>query len=381
MQQRNDLKDLLGASSGQRKLLGQLLQKGVFDRLDLAISTDQVGCQGQSRFALVWLQGRYRFADQGLPALIAQLGEQLVEQLPHLLLRTAAIWGAVFELGAQRMGLVTAQLPVTADGGQADRSKGLGRGHHQAEQQPHCSNERPIRHPVGMARSARICIGAGGLALVVSVANQLTAPNLDPALQRSSVLASLLAVGLMLIGVLWTRAVPQPAARVELPGSEGFLLRSDLPERLSHELDWGSRLLLTATPACVVVCWVQGELWLRRGLLADPAHPERFEPGPICQQALQRGKLIHLVDLKHYPGRAEFDSLLSGIPSVMVQPLGSAGLVVLGGWAPRCFSASDQAWLQGWADRLRDEWLASGSAPATASPVGAGLSAPSNPEP
>ncbi|MFM1813278.1 MAG: hypothetical protein RLZZ336_2216 [Cyanobacteriota bacterium] len=220
-----------------------------------------------------------------------------------------------------------------------------------------------------MARSARICIGAGGLALLVSVVNQLTAPHLDPALERSSVLASLLAVGLMLIGVLWTRVLPEPSARVELVGQEGCLLRSSLPDQLSAELDWGSRLLLTATPACVVLCWVRGEVWLRRGLLADPEHPERFEPGPICAQALQRGKLIHLVDLKHYPGRAEFDALLNGVPSVMVQPLGSDGLVLLGGWAPRCFSASDQAWLQGWAERLRDAWLV----PA------AGSSAPSNP--
>ena len=76
-----------------------------------------------------------------------------------------------------------------------------------------------------MSRSARICIGVGGLALIVSVANQLTAAELDPALERSSVLASLLAVGLMLIGVLWTRVLPEAAARVDLAGREGFLLR------------------------------------------------------------------------------------------------------------------------------------------------------------
>lgn len=227
-----------------------------------------------------------------------------------------------------------------------------------------------------MARSARICIGVGGSALLVSVANQLTAPNLDPALERSSVLASLLAVGLMLIGVLWTRLLPEAASRVELPGQEGLLMRSDLPETLADELNWGSRMLLTATPACVVMCWVQGEIWLRRGLLADPEQPVPFEPGPICAQALQRGKPIHLVDLKHYPGRAEFDALLTGVPSVLVQPLGSNGLVILGGWAPRCFSTSDQVWLQGWAQRLRDGWLNRGSAQPTLLQAGAALSEP-----
>jgi len=232
-----------------------------------------------------------------------------------------------------------------------------------------------------MSRSARICIGAGGLALIVSVANQLTAPEVEPALERSSVLASLLAVGVMLIGVLWTRVLPEPAARVALAGQEGFLLRRDLPERLSAELDWGSRLLLTATPACVVLCWVKGDVWIRRGLLEDPHHPERFQPGPICEQACQRGKLIHLVDLKHYPGRAEFDALLGGLPSVMVQPLGPDGLVLLGGWAPRCFSSSDQAWLLGWAERLRDEWLLTESRFLDSNAAVSGLSAPLNPEP
>ena len=232
-----------------------------------------------------------------------------------------------------------------------------------------------------MARSARICIAAGALALVVSVVNQLTAPHLDPALERSSVLASFLAVGLMLIGVLWTRVLPEPAARVDLAGQEGCLLRSPLPERLRVELTWGSRLLLTATPACVVLVWVGGEVWLHRGLLAAPDHPERFEPGPICAQAQARGKLIHLVDLKHYPGRAEFDALLSGVPSVLVQPLGSNGLVLVGGWAPRCFSTSDQTWLQGWAERLRDEWLQPGSAQTERITAASGSSAPSTPEP
>lgn len=231
-----------------------------------------------------------------------------------------------------------------------------------------------------MAHSARLCIGTGALALVVSVVNQLTAPQLDPALERSSVLASLLAVGLMLIGVLWTRVVPEPAARVALTGQEGFLLRNDLPPRLSDELAWGSKLLLKATPACVVVCWVQGQLWLRRGLVNDSQTPALFEPGPICTQACQGNRQIHLVDLKHYPGRGEFEQILPGLPSVIVQPIGSEGLLLLGGWAPRCFSTSDQAWLLGWAERLRDEWLVPGTPQTLKAEEDEGSSAPLRPE-
>ena len=77
---------------------------------------------------------------------------------------------------------------------------------------------------------------------------------------------------------------------------------------------------------------------------------------------------------------AEFDALLSGVPSVMIQPLGRDGLVVLGGWAPRCFSNSDQAWLQGWAERLKDEWLLQESPPLGSMAAASGSSAPLNQE-
>jgi len=88
---------------------------------------------------------------------------------------------------------------------------------------------------------------------------------------------------------------------------------------------------------------------LRRGLLA----PSTFDPGAICQRALEKQSAISLVDLKLYPGRQEFDALLPGLPSVLVQPLGQEGLVVLGGWSARCFSRSDLAWVEGWAAKLR----------------------------
>ncbi len=203
-----------------------------------------------------------------------------------------------------------------------------------------------------MPLSARLCLLSGAVALVATVSNQLLAPAVEPALQRSSALAALLSVGLMLIGVLWTRLAPLPPERADLQGSEGLLLRSDLPAALADELKWGSRQLLVATPAAVVLLWWQGQVLLRRGLLQEPA---TFSPGAICAQAQQKGRLIHLVDLRHYPGRDEFTGLLDGLPSVIVQPLGSDGLLVLGGWSPRCFSAADQAWIAGWAQRLTDE--------------------------
>lgn len=202
---------------------------------------------------------------------------------------------------------------------------------------------------------ARLALFSGALALVLTVLNQITAPAgtlLIPAFQRSGVLAGLLAVLLMLAGALWSRIEPVAAARAPLVGEEGLTLAEDLPEPLRRELGWGSAMLLTATPAAVVLLQWRGVTLLRRGLLA----PSRFQPGPICAQCLERQRAISLVDLSLYPGRAEFDDLLPGLPSVLVQPLGSSGLLLLGGWSARCFRRSDLTWVEGWARRLTDEW-------------------------
>ena len=129
----------------------------------------------------------------------------------------------------------------------------------------------------------------------------------------------------------------------------GLVIAQDLPEDLAEELGWGSQMLLTASAAAVVLVSWQGQCLLRRGLLTEGT----FVPGDICQRAQSKGAAISLVDLRLYPGREEFASLLPGLPAVIVQPLGRDGLVVLGGWSPRCFSRSDLTWLDGWSLRIR----------------------------
>jgi hypothetical protein len=207
---------------------------------------------------------------------------------------------------------------------------------------------------------ARVVLALGLLGLVVAVVNQLNAPQLDPALERASVLASLLAVVLMVVAALWQRVVPEAAARAELAGREGCELVAGLPEDLVAELGWGSAMLLTATPAATLLLHDGKRTLLRRGLLG----PNDFTPGAICQQAIRRQRAISLVDLRPYPGRAEFDDLLEGLPAVVVQPVGEAGVLLIGGWSPRCFSTSDLRWMEGWARRLKTQWASAWRAPA-----------------
>jgi len=216
-----------------------------------------------------------------------------------------------------------------------------------------------------MGSAARLTLLAGVLGLALCVINQLTAAEVSPALERAAVLASLLAVGLMLTAILWTRAAPVAPERVPLEGEQGFDLAADLPEPLRQELAWGSQMLLTATPGASLLLHWRGRTLMRRGLLAAGT----FAPGAICARALSTQKAVGLVNLKLYPGRAEFVGLPEGIPAVIVQPVGSDGVLLLAGWSPRCFSRSDEAWLEGWGRRLRtplEQWAGGGPHPAAA---------------
>ena len=220
-----------------------------------------------------------------------------------------------------------------------------------------------------MGLAARLCLSAGVVGLGLCVANQLTAPELTPALERAGVLASFLAVGLMLVSILWTRAMPVAPERVELSGDQGFQLAEDVPDDLRQELAWGSQMLLTATPGATVLLHWQGRTLLQRGVLG----PGGFEPGVITQRAWSTGKAIGLVNLKLYPGRDEFKALPEGIPALIVQPIGDAGVLLLAGWSPRCFSRSDEAWLEGWSLKLRtalQAWIASSASIPSAEKAG-----------
>lgn len=201
---------------------------------------------------------------------------------------------------------------------------------------------------MALSAAARSTVLVGVVGLTLAVINQATAPLLDPPLERASVLAGILAVLLMLGGLLGERVLPAESARVALVGREGLELADDLPEPLRQELAWGSAMLLKATPAAVVVVRFGDQILLRRGLLAESP----FVPGAICAQALERQRSISLVDLALYPGRDEFQTLLADLPAVVVQPIGGEGLLLVGGWSPRCFGRGDLIWIEGWAARL-----------------------------
>ena len=196
------------------------------------------------------------------------------------------------------------------------------------------------------ARAVLIC---ALLLLGLTVTNAGVAETVTPELQRAEVLAGMAAVGLMLVAVLWTRANPSSAEKVTLQGEQGLVISDQLDDVQRQELAWGSHMLLTATPAASVLVLWREQVVLRRGLISQ----DSFQPGAITMRAMERDQTISLVNTTLFPGRAEFDAMLPSLPAVMVCPMGQQGVVILGGWSPRCFSRSDERWLEGWAQRLR----------------------------
>ena len=198
----------------------------------------------------------------------------------------------------------------------------------------------------GPARAVLIC---ALLLLGLTVTNAGLAETVTPELQRAEVLAGMAAVGLMLVAVLWTRANPKSAEKVPLKGEQGLVMADQFSKDQQQELAWGSHMLLTATPAAsVLVLWRQ-QVVLRRGLISQ----DSFQPGPITKRALERDQTISLVNTTLFPGRAEFDAMLPSLPAIVVCPMGNEGAVIVGGWSPRCFTRSDERWIEGWTQRLR----------------------------
>jgi hypothetical protein len=84
--------------------------------------------------------------------------------------------------------------------------------------------------------------------------------------------------------------------------------------------------------------------------LPFPANPSFCLSYP---QAMKLGRGDYLANLLLYPGRPEFTAFLpDNTQGVVVQPVGSEGVLVAGTDTVRGFSRLDQAWLAALADKL-----------------------------
>ncbi len=192
-------------------------------------------------------------------------------------------------------------------------------------------------------------LGAGGIAGTLLMINRVLTPELTDSQARSDAVGVILTAVLILTGLLWQQVQPRQSDSVILEGEEGFELSPTLPDTLQTELAWASHLLLTNTVTRSILVYYQGQVLLRRGILAPKAE---VTPGVILDRVLTKQKAIYLVDTKVYPGRIEFDYLPANTQGIICQPLGTGGVMILGANAPRSYTKQDEIWIEGIADKL-----------------------------
>jgi hypothetical protein len=181
--------------------------------------------------------------------------------------------------------------------------------------------------------------------------NRWLTPELTNSQSRSDVLGVILSALLILTGLIWQRVQPRSPDTVTLIGSEGFELNPNLPDAVKTELAWASHILLTNTATRSLVVWYDGQILLRRGILAPKTD---LQPGPILRRVLEKQQPIYLVSLPIYPGRVEFDYLPVNTQGVICQPIGDQGALILAAQSPRSYTRQDENWVEAIASKLAD---------------------------
>lgn len=199
-----------------------------------------------------------------------------------------------------------------------------------------------------MNNSSNISIIIGFIILTLTLVNAITINELSPAILRSEVLSALTSIIILLIGFLQQKPIHNPNSKLSMKGKEGFYISDELTQEEKNELAWGTHMILTATASVTVLIYNKGTTILRRGIISE----DIFEPGNICLASTQKSKYISLVSTKFYPGKEEFDSVLKDLPAVIVLPISSDCWLIVGGWSERCFTKSDEIWMEGWSKKI-----------------------------
>ena len=193
----------------------------------------------------------------------------------------------------------------------------------------------------------------GSILFVFQLGNFFSIDSISPALERAQVLSAISSVIIVLIGFLFKQFNPNLGDKVELKGENKLIFEPDIPREILDELAWGSEAILTSTAAAAVLIHNNGKNILRRGITTN----EVFKPGETCLRSLKDMKLISLANTKFYPGRDEFLSFCPNVPSVLIIPINSNSFILVGGWSYRCFTKSDEKWINNWSKKVNNIFI------------------------
>ncbi|RMD68071.1 MAG: cofactor assembly of complex C subunit B [Cyanobacteria bacterium J149] len=186
----------------------------------------------------------------------------------------------------------------------------------------------------------------GGFLLMI---NRLTTVTVMDSQARSDALGVILCAALLLTSVLMRQINPNPPESVTLEGKEEFFLSQDLPSNIKTELAWASHLILTNTVTKSMIVYYQGKTLMRRGILGKI---DEVKVGSIVKRVMETQKPVYLVDLKHYPGKIEFDYFPSNIQGLICLPLNQEGVLMVATNIPRSYTKQDETWIQGITEKI-----------------------------
>lgn len=201
-----------------------------------------------------------------------------------------------------------------------------------------------------MGFNGKTLIIIGSILFLFQLANFFSIDSITPELERAQILSAIAAVIIILIGFLFKQFNSKTGEKVNLIGSNNFIFDSNIPNDVLDELAWGSEAILTSTAAATILIHNDGVNILRRGIISNKV----FIPGETCLRSIKDMKLISLANTKFYPGRDEFYSYCPNIPSILIVPINNKAFILIGGWSSRCFTKSDEKWINNWSKKINN---------------------------
>jgi len=201
-----------------------------------------------------------------------------------------------------------------------------------------------------MGFNGKSLIIIGAILFFFQIANFISIETITPELERAQVLAAIASLIIILIGFLFKQFEPLAGEKAALKGENKFLFDRNMPDEVIDELAWGSEAILTSTAAAAILIHNDGVNILRRGITSS----NDFKPGETCMRSIKDMKLISLANTKFYPGRDEFFNFCAEIPSILVVPINSKAFILVGGWSAKCFTKSDEKWINNWSKKINN---------------------------
>ncbi len=201
-----------------------------------------------------------------------------------------------------------------------------------------------------MGFNGKSLILVGVILFIFQIANFISIETITPELERAQVLAAIASLIIILVGFLFKQFEPLAGEKAALKGENKFLFDRNMPDEVIDELAWGSEAILTSTAAAAILIHNDGVNILRRGIISS----NDFKPGETCLRSIKDMKLISLANTKFYPGRDEFLNFCAEIPSILVVPINSKAFILVGGWSAKCFTKSDEKWINNWSKKINN---------------------------